>query len=358
MKILFSGGGTLGPVTPLLAIKEALDTHDKKIEYLWIGTKDGPEKELIVGHQIPFYTIASGKLRRYWSFLNFLDIFKIIFGGLQSFNFLLREKPDVCISAGGFTSVPVHFSAWMLGIPTWIHQQDIRVGLANRIMSKVAKVITVSTGKLEFAFNQKKVYVLGNPVREDLLHGNKEKAYEKFLLDKNLPIVFSMGGGTGSMKINKIMVEAMGHLEGMCNVIHLTGKERPQEMVEQAKNIYKNYKSFQFFTNEMKDAYAVADVIVTRGGFGSLTEIAALAKPAIVIPKFGHQVENVNFLQRENAVILLPEETTDGNALAGNIKQLLGDKKKREELGKNIHALLPRANEYDILQVLLSVVKS
>jgi len=357
MKILFSGGGTLGPVTPLLAIKEALDTHDKTFEYLWIGTKDGPEKELILGRQIPFFTIASGKFRRYWSFLNFLDIFKIIFGGLQSFIFLLREKPDVCISAGGFTSVPVHFGAWMLGIPTWIHQQDIRVGLANRLMSKVAKVITVSTGKLEFAFNKKKVYVLGNPVREDLLHGDKEHANEVFSLDKNLPVVFSMGGGTGSMKINKIMVEAMVHLEGICNVIHLTGKERPQEMVEQAKNIYKNYKSFQFFTNEMKDAYAVADMIVTRGGFGSLTEIAVLEKAAIVIPKPGHQVENVSFLKKENAVVLLPEETTDGNVLAGKIKELLLDKQKREELGKKIHTLLPRANEYDILHVLLSVQK-
>jgi UDP-N-acetylglucosamine--N-acetylmuramyl-(pentapeptide) pyrophosphoryl-undecaprenol N-acetylglucosamine transferase len=356
MKILFSGGGTLGPVTPLLAIKESIDSVYKDTEYIWVGTKNGPEKNLIQKHDIPFISIASGKLRRYVSVLNIFDIFKIFFGSIESLIILLREQPDMCISAGGFTSVPVHFVSWMLGIPTWIHQQDIRIGLANKIMTPFARIITVSMAELEEKFKKKKVFLLGNPVRKEILLGKKERAYKMFSLKKDLPVIFAMGGGTGSLRVNQLMIESIKHLEGKCQIIHLTGKSRPQKMVRKANTLYKYYHHYKFFTDEMKDAYAVADIVITRGGFGSLTEIAALGKKAIVMPMPGQQQKNVRFLEKKEAVILLDESSIDGNVLAKEVLLLLDDKERQKKLSINIQEALPVAHSEDIMVIVNRLV--
>ena len=144
MKILFSGGGTLGPVTPLLAIHDMVTEAHPNATFFWLGNKLGPEKMTIEKFDIPFHTISSGKLRRYISFWNVIDIIRIIIGFFQSIKILWKEKPDVCISAGGFVSVPVHAAAWLLGIPTWVHQQDVVIGLANKLMAPSARVITTA----------------------------------------------------------------------------------------------------------------------------------------------------------------------------------------------------------------------
>ncbi|OGH90681.1 MAG: hypothetical protein A2479_01085, partial [Candidatus Magasanikbacteria bacterium RIFOXYC2_FULL_39_8] len=260
--------------------------------------------------------------------------------------------PDVCISAGGFISVPLHFAAWFLGIPTWVHQQDVVVGLANRLMTPCARVITTSLEHQMKYFSKKKTKWLGNPVRVELLHGSREEAVRIFNLKKDIPVVFATGGGTGSLKVNQLIVEAVQHLKGFAQVIHLSGKERPQELVTRAVKIYDDYQVHQFFTHEMKHAYAVADIVISRGGFGSLTEIAALGKPAILIPKPGHQVENVRFLEKAGAAMLVDERTADGLYLAKVVRQILDDKVKQKQLAFNLHKMLPVAKKEDILSII------
>lgn len=351
MKVLFSGGGTLGPVTPLLAIKGVLQDRYPDIQSVWIGTMRGPEREIVERQGIRFVSIQSGKLRRYMSPLNIFDFFRIIVGFFQSLRILWKEYPDVCISAGGFVSVPVHFAAWLLGIPTWIHQQDVEVGFANRLMVPGARVITTSLKELVSEFPKRKTMWLGNPVRSEILQGDKKRAQKIFGLTGTVPVVLALGGGTGSLKVNQLIVEAIPHLKTHAEVIHLSGRERPQEIVTRASELFSHYHLYQFLDAEMKDAYAVADVIVCRGGFGTLTEGAALKKPCIIIPKPGHQVENVRLLEDKGAALVVNELTADGLYVAKKIRELLADEQSRHSIARRMHETLKVAQKEEILKV-------
>ncbi|HRH23686.1 MAG TPA: UDP-N-acetylglucosamine--N-acetylmuramyl-(pentapeptide) pyrophosphoryl-undecaprenol N-acetylglucosamine transferase [Candidatus Magasanikbacteria bacterium] len=351
MKILFSGGGTLGPVTPLLAIKDVVLEKDAESSFVWIGTSGGPERQLIEEHRLPFYPITAGKFRRYFSFLNIFDVVRVVVGFFQSIRILLKENPDICITAGGFVSVPVHSAAWLLGIPTWVHQQDVEVGLANKLMTPLAKMITTSLEGITKEFPAKKTVWLGNPVRKEIFEGNRAHARKMFNLTSRLPVVLVLGGGTGSLKVNQLIAEATPHLGSHAEIIHLSGKERPQESVVKTAELFPNYRVYQFLGREMKDAYAVADIIVCRGGFGTLTEAAALGKPCIIIPKPGHQVENVRFLERAGAAVLVNELTADGLFLAKKIREILGNPDYAKSLATSMHHTLKTAESKDILEI-------
>lgn len=352
MKIVFSGGGTLGPVTPLLAVAQAYREKYPNTEFVWVGTKNGPEKELVEKNNIRFLTLTSGKLRRYFSFWNIFDIFQIIVGFFQAFIFLLKEKPDLLVSAGGYISVPLHWAGALLSVPEWIHQQDWQVGLANRLMAPFASTITVAVKKNLTEFNKQKTIWLGNPVREQIFQGDKLRARERFGIKTDLPVIFVTGGGTGSMRLNQIVVESIQHLQGVCEIVHLSGKERSQEQSAHASRFFDFYHHYQFFTDEMADAYALADVVVSRGGFGSISEIAALCKAAILIPKPGHQYNNVKFISDAGAAIFVDERTADGNYLAKTIKELLADEIERRQLGKKISELMPVSKHTEIIQII------
>lgn len=356
MKIIFSGGGTLGPVTPLLAMHEIIKDAYPDADFVWVGTKRGPEKMLVEKAGIPFITLSSGKFRRYISWWNIIDIARIVIGFFQSLVIIWKEAPDLCISAGGFISVPLHSAAWLLGIPTWIHQQDVKIGLANRLMAPCAKKITNALQINQKQFPLKKTEWLGNPVRREILEGDKNSACAFFQLDPHMPIVFATGGGTGSLRVNQLMIEALPELEGVCQIIHLCGTERPHELIAEAAKSFPYYHVYDFLTHEMKDAYAAADIVISRGGFGTLTEAAALGKPAIIIPKPGHQEENVAFLERKGAIISVDETTADGLHLAHTIKELLTSKVRRERLGSALHHLLPRAKGERVVEIVQELV--
>ena len=351
MKVLFSGGGTLGPVTPLIAIKDAIAEAHSDATFAWIGTKRGPEKGIVDAAGIPFQHITSGKLRRYLSPMNVVDIAKVSIGFVQSCYFMLKHDPDVCITAGGFVSVPVHIAAWLFGVQTWVHQQDVVPGLANKVMSRFATVVTTALESSVAKFPKNRTVWLGNPVRNDIYTGSFDRAVSRFSLDPTLPVVFATGGGTGSMRVNQLIVEAVGHLGHRAQVIHLTGKERPQELAKNAEKQVGHYQVFDFFTNEMKDAYAAADIVVSRGGFGTITELAALGKVAILVPKPGHQVDNVRFLTDSGAAVLINEETADGNQLAKIIRDLLSDETQMEQMSKTLKQVLPIASKAKIVSI-------
>ena len=352
---MLSGGGTLGPVTPLLGLAEIIHSKNPDTEFVWIGTKNGPEKKIVEEYNVRFIAITSGKMRRYFSFLNILDWFKIKLAFGHCLFLLLKEKPDVLISAGGYVSVPVHLAGWFHGIPSWIHQQDVRVGLANKIMAPFAKVITTALEQNVRKFNVKKTLWLGNPVRSDIYEGNPEKAQEIFNLKKNLPVVFATGGGTGSNKINQLIVEASQHLKNHAQIIHLTGKERSGKYAKHAESIIEDYQAYEFFTKEMKHAYAVADVVISRGGFGTITELSALGKASILIPLPGHQEENVKFLDEAGAVVVMKQDLTDSYKLAKMIQEFLENKNKREEMGEKLKQILPIAKEEDVIEIIKKI---
>jgi len=357
MKIIFSGGGTLGPVTPLLAMREMIMESDPNAEFLWVGTNRGPEKTLVEEAGVRFTALSSGKFRRYLSIWNIVDVVRIGIGFFQSIKLVWKEKPDVCISAGGFISVPLHWAAWLLGVPTWIHQQDLHIGLANKLMQPVATKITTATKDQVRLFPKKKSQWLGNPIRKELFEGSKKEAKKLFHLEDEIPTVFATGGGTGSLRVNQLIIESIAHLEDVCQVIHLSGKERPQELVEKTEKTFPDrYQVHQFFTHEMKHAYAAADIVISRGGFGTLTEIAALGKIAIIIPKPGHQVENVRYLEKKGAAIYVNERTDDGNYIAKTVKLLLQDKTHQNQLREGLQKTLPPASAEDVKKILQTII--
>ncbi|MBI5728526.1 MAG: UDP-N-acetylglucosamine--N-acetylmuramyl-(pentapeptide) pyrophosphoryl-undecaprenol N-acetylglucosamine transferase [Candidatus Magasanikbacteria bacterium] len=352
MKIIFSGGGTLGPVTPLLAFYEIIKAARPSAEFFWIGSRRGLERQVIEGQGIRFTTIVSGKLRRYFSLLNIVDIFRLLMGFVQALAIIWQENPDLCVSAGGYVSVPVHWAAWLLGVPTWIHQQDRRVGLANRLMAPFARVITTAWEEHGRVFSTKKTVWLGSPARSMIRRGRREAGRAFFHLDDQMPVVFVTGGGTGSERLNQLVIEAVPHLSQVCQIIHTTGPERPQEQITRAATYFPFYHAYKFLGAEMKDAYAVADLVVSRGGFGTLTELAAFPKAAIVIPKPGQQEENVFFLAKSRAVVMMDESTNSGYHLAAAIKELLRAPARRQVLAEKLQQIMPLAKTEALVKIL------
>lgn len=351
MKIVLSGGGTLGPVVPLLAIAGAYQKVNPEAQFVWVGTKDGPEKELVEKMQIPFYTITAGKFRRYLSFWNVVDFFRIFAAFIQSVVFLYSEKPDLLISAGGFVSVPLHWAGWMMRIPSWVHQQDIRPGLANKLMARGASQITTAIQDSVKFFDKNKTEWIGNPTR-NLKVADIRSSKKRFGIEDNEPVIFALGGGTGSAHINKMVLEALSAWPASWHVIHLVGRERSSKLPEYATGLFKNYQVYKFFTEEMKDAYAAADVVVARAGFGTITELASLSKTAVLLPiSDSHQEDNVKYLADRNAAVVLDEVADTGLKLAQVVKDLMSDSEQRKKLGQTLHEVLPPAAEEDMVRM-------
>lgn len=357
MKIILSGGGTLGPVIPLLAIAEAYRAKYPNAQFVWVGTPNGPERALVEEARIPFASIGAGKWRRYFSLLNVLDIFRNIAAFFQSIIIIVREKPDLLISCGGFVSVPLHWAGALMAVPAWVHQQDIRLGFANKLMFPFAKKVTTALRDSVAGLPEKKTEWIGNPVR-DLSVKDVVVSRMKFKIPEGAPVILAMGGGTGSTSINNVVIEALPLLSKKWHIINLVGKERSKEGAEKAADLYQNYHALPFLTDQMKDAYAIADVIIARAGFSTLTELAALSKAAIIMPMYGtHQEDNAKQFADHDGIILLEKGNDMGIKLAQMIKDLVEIPEKRQELGENLHRLLPRTKSGKIVEIIDELIK-
>lgn len=338
MKVLFTGGFSLGPVTPLLAVSEEVRRRDPMVEVFWIGTRKGPERKLISEYNIPFKAIMAGKFRRYISFKNIADNIHFVIGFFQSLIYLLHNRPDVIVSAGGFVSVPVTLAGWMLGIPSLIHQQDVRPGLANKVMSIVAKKITVAFKETMKAFPKEKTVWIGNPVREDIFHRDKQESLDYFDLNREKPVLLIMGGGTGAKRINEIVDAALPELLKFCQIIHVTGIGKAGEKKELT-----GYRRFQLLTEGMVYAYDAADLVVSRAGMGALTELSALLKPSIIVPMPDtHQEDNTEIFEQANAIQYLRQKTLSPERFIEKIKYTFDNLDRYQERAKNMSLVLPR----------------
>lgn len=344
-KIIFSGGGTLGSVTPLLGLAAALRKKYAEAEIVWVGTATGPEKGLIEAAGYRFVSLPTAKWRRYWSWQNIGDLGRGLVAFWRANKILWQEQPRLCISAGAYVSVPLHWAAWFQGIPTWIHQLDVAPGLANRLMARVAKVISVSVSESVSFFPRGKTVCIGNFVRPDIGVTDATVARAFWQITDADPVVLVLGGGTGAERVNELVAAAAPQLLGEAHIIHSLGAERSTRLAKILVAQYPGrYRPVPFLAGSMAQAYAVADVVVTRGGFGTLTELAALSKAAIVIPIPGHQQANVRFFLDKKAVIAVDERLTDGNHLAQVIKHLLQQPGLRTQLGTHLHAAAPSAD--------------
>ncbi len=349
--VLFTGGGTLGPVTPLLSAARLLREINPDVKIVWIGTPDGPERELVERDSYEFRSLKAPKLDRTRPWTLPLVLPQFIISCFQAYAMLQDIDPFTVVSAGAYVSVPVAFMAKTLGIPVVIEQLDVVPGIANKLMARVAKKIFVTWPENLSAFPKGKTEVAGGSVRKSMLRGEAHLARERFGLRRTLPTILVIGGGTGAASMNEIFLTIGPELVKFANVIHLTGKGKMLPGLEQ---IGDGYKAVEFLGESLADAYALADVVVARAGMGTIMEVAALKKPTILIPIPGtHQEANAKAVESRGAALSLFGDATPQNLLQA-IKKLIQDDLKRAELSEavgklflfNLDEMLVSAVEY------------
>lgn len=339
--VVFTGGGTGGHIYPGLAVadefREICKENKKECSVFWIGSSKGMDRNIVEksGSADKFYGIPSGKLRRYFSFENFIDFFKIIGGTIASFFLLLKLKPAVVFSKGGFVSVPPCFAAKILSIPVFTHECDFSPGLATRLNSKFASKILLSYKETENYFGKDKksrLVVTGNPVRPVFYTADKKRGLDFLQLgieNSPKPILFVAGGSSGAKQINELVTENLDFLCKYFIVVHQTGGAKAgfdEHVVSAPKEgIYKHYP---FIYGEMPDVLACADVILSRAGANSLWECAVLGKPMVLVPLCGastrgDQVENAAFFEKAGAALVLVGEEVSGENLKIALEKML-----------------------------------
>lgn len=333
--LLFTGGGTLGPVTPLLAVAEAVRVRAPAAVFSWIGTSQGPERALVEAAGIRFIAIRSGKLRRYLSLRNLSDIINIKIGFFQSLALLRRLRPDVVVSAGGFVAVPVVWAARCLDIPVHVHAQDIHPGLANKLSLPAASSLTVAFEKSLKDFARHRPAWTGNPVRRTMLAGSRETARKLFGLEDGVPTLLVLGGGTGAAGLNAIVRGAVPLLSPTSQILHVTGKGKWD-----AAFVHPRYHAVEFLTDGMAHALAAADLVVTRAGIGTLTELAALALPTVIVPMpHSHQEENARYFADRGAALLFDEIGATPTTFAERVLGLWHDVDRMAALKRGMRSL-------------------
>ena len=277
--IILTGGGSAGHVTPNIALISKLQENNWSIHY--IGTEHGIEKKLISPLNFPYHVIPSGKLRRYFSWQNFIDPFKVLAGVAKSIALCLKIKPCVIFSKGGFVSLPVVIAGYLTRTPVILHESDLTPGLANKLSFPFAKKILLTFDETKKYFkNKNKLVVTGTPIRPQLFLGNKQKGLAFAGLDNTKPVILIICGSLGSKLINETVRHILPELLTHYSVIHICGKGQINADLMKEKN----YKQFEYVHDELADVFACADLVISRSGANSLSELLALRKVAILIP--------------------------------------------------------------------------
>lgn len=326
-RIVLTGGGSAGHVTPNIALIPAL--RDAGYEIFYIGSYDGIEKKLIEDYNIPYFGIATGKLRRYFDPKNFSDPFRVLKGFTESISLLRKIKPDVIFSKGGFVSVPVVRAAGVLGIPYIVHESDITPGLANKLSMNGAKKICCNFPETMSHLPADKAILTGTPIREELGKGSKEEGKKFCGFTDDKPVLMVIGGSLGAQSVNETVRYALPRLLPNFNVVHICGKEK----MDNLKLSVPGYKQFEYVKNELKDIFAMADIVVSRAGANSICELLALKKPNILIPlssksSRGDQVLNARSFEQQGFSLVIDNEDLDEDILVETIEDLFENREK------------------------------
>ncbi len=326
-KIVFTGGGTAGHVTPNIVLIDRLREDNYDISY--IGSYTGIEKELIEKTGVPYYGISSGKLRRYFDLKNFSDPFKVLKGLSQAKKILKKIKPDVIFSKGGFVAVPVVMAAKKLKIPVIIHEADMTPGLANKLCIPSAKKVCCNFKETLGLLPQGKAVHTGIPLRKELLKGNKIAGNKLCGFTENLPVIMVIGGSTGAAAINEAVRNLLPTLLKKYQVIHVCGKGKTDD----AYNDIKGYKQFAYISSELKDCFALADVVISRAGANVVSELLFLQKPNILIPltaaaSRGDQILNAESFERQGYSYVLYEEDLTNETLLTAVNEVYTQRDK------------------------------
>ena len=320
-KIVLTGGGTAGHVTPNIALLPRL--RELGYDIIYIGSYDGIEKQLIQAQNIPYYGISAGKLRRYFSWENFTDPFRVIKGYGQAHAILRKYSPDVVFSKGGFVSVPVVTAAGQLHIPTIIHESDMTPGLANKLAIPSATKVCCNFPETMQYLPAEKAILSGSPIRQELLAGDRKAAMEFCGFTEDKPVLLIIGGSLGSVAVNTAVRGILPRLLDQFQVIHLCGKGNLDESLKGTKG----YVQYEYIQEELPDLFALADIVISRAGANAICELLALRKPSILIPlpasaSRGDQILNARSFASQGFSVMLEEEKITPDVLYDAVSDL------------------------------------
>lgn len=306
-RIILTGGGTAGHVTPNIALIPEL--KERKFDIYYIGTKAGIERKLIEDMGIKYFPITAGKLRRYFDLKNFTDIARIIKGFGQSLKTIKKIRPDIIFSKGGFVSTPVVWAAHLCKVPVVIHESDITPGLANKLSTPFANKVCYAFPETSKYIQKKEAYMTGIPIRKELFNGNVNQGMKMCDFAAGKPILLVMGGSQGSKFINDTVRAGLKELMSIFQVCHICGKGA----IDNALRGVKGYKQFEYVTEEQPHLFAMADVVVSRAGATTLFELLALKKPNLLIPlsrraSRGDQILNAESFKKQGFSYVLYED--------------------------------------------------
>lgn len=333
-KIVLTGGGTAGHVTPNLALRPELEKKGFEVSY--IGSYNGMEKELVEKAGIPYYGISSGKLRRYFDLKNFTDPFRVIKGYFEASHLMKKLKPDVVFSKGGFVAVPVVIAASRAGIPVISHESDMTPGLANKISLSFCSKICCNFPETISYLPEDKAVLTGCPIREELLTGSVEEGLRLTGFDRSKPVLLIIGGSLGSVKVNQAVRSILPDLLKNYQIVHLCGKGNLDETLTSMPG----YVQYEYMSDPLKHLFAMADIIISRAGANAICELLALQKPALLIPlsaaaSRGDQILNAKSFKKQGFSDVLEEENLTSETLYKAVNDLYQNRETYIQAMKN-----------------------
>ena len=348
-KIVMTGGGTAGHVTPNIALMPSLRQEGFEISY--IGSYDGIEKGLIEAQNVPYYGISSGKLRRYFDPKNFSDPFKVIKGFFQARKLLKKLKPDILFSKGGFVSVPVVLAAKTRHIPVIIHESDLTPGLANKLAIPAATKVCCNFPETLKYLPEGKAVLTGSPIRRELLTGNRLAALDFCHFTADKPVLLIIGGSIGSVFINNAVRGSLDQLLEQFQVIHLCGKGNLDPELEHRQG----YAQYEYINDNLADLFAAADLVISRAGANSICELLALHKPNILIPlsakaSRGDQILNARSFESQGFSYVIEEESLTPQVLFDAIREV------SEHRASYIHAM-EQSGQMDAVDTIMHLIQ-
>ena len=347
-RIVLTGGGTAGHVTPNIALIPGL--KERGYEIFYIGSYNGIEKKLIEDMNIPYYGIYTGKLRRYFDLKNISDPFRVLKGIHEAREILKKIRPDIIFSKGGFVAVPVALAASNLKIPLLIHESDMTPGLANRICIPYAVKVCCNFPETRDSLPEGKAFVTGTPIRQELLHGDADAGREFCGFNREKPVLMVIGGSQGSVFVNTKIREALPELLKNWQVVHLCGKGNLDDSLDHTPG----YRQYEYIKEQLPDLFAMADVVVSRAGANAICEISALAKPNLLIPlgtnaSRGDQILNARSFEKQGYSMVLEEENLTEESLLEAVGKLY---ENRETYRKAMQS----SSHTDSIRVILQLI--
>ncbi|MGD9568024.1 MAG: undecaprenyldiphospho-muramoylpentapeptide beta-N-acetylglucosaminyltransferase [Sedimentibacter sp.] len=368
MKVLITGGGTGGHINPALAIAQKVRNENPSNEILYVGTKNGLESELVPKAGFEFKYVTAKYLRRKVSIENLKTLLASIKGVMEAMKIINEFKPDIVVGTGGYVCGPVVLAASLKKVPTMIHEQNVFPGITNKMLSKVVDVIGISFVEAEKYFSEearKKLVMVGNPVRKDILTADRRKSRTKLNLRPDVIFIYSFGGSGGQLSLNEAIIDVIKKYNGQSNikVIHVTGKKMYESFMENINSeniILKNNIEVLDYMYDAATALSASDIVIGSAGAITIAEITVIGVPSILIPKTytaeNHQEYNARALEKEGAAKVILEKDLDGNKLIKEIEEIIENKNVLKTMSLNSKRMANTDVENKIYEAMVNLI--